>query len=164
MDFWIQKSSSKIILKLDFISKQPQSGIFNAAFPISPLCCAGCVGLSRTAAVPAVPLSWARGSCSTGAQRGRQVENIPPGSLQLLWRAKQQEPGEQMRRKCGMILESLVRNAYFSFFSLSFSKSPCFPPALLPGSVAAGRPLSSSYLWKGHSSLCPHCLSLKKTL
>lgn len=68
-----------------------------------------------------------------GGRKRRGGGKDPPGSLQLLWRAEQQEPGEGMRRKCGMFLETVVRTVVFSFFSLSFSKLPCFPPALLPG-------------------------------
>lgn len=65
-----------------------------------------------------------------------------------------------MRRECGMFLEAIVRNVVLSFFSLSFSKSSCFPPALLPGSVSASRQVFIPHYSKGHSSLCPHCLSL----
>lgn len=81
---------------MDFISKQPQSGIFKAAFLVSPLLCAGCVGLSRTSAVSGVGRELGKGVLLHGGRKRRGGGKDPPGSLQLLWRAEQWEPGEGM--------------------------------------------------------------------
>ena len=71
-----------------------------------------------------------------------------------------------MRRRCGMFLGTVVRNVFFSFCSLSSSKTPCLPLALLPGSQtcqqAGLHPPAPSL--KGHSPLYPHPHSPKKTL
>lgn len=81
-------------------------------------------------------------------------------------RAEQWEPGEGMRRQCGLFLGAVARNVVFSFCSLSCSKTLCLPFALLPGSwtcqQAGLHPPAPSL--KGHSPLHPHPYSPRKTL
>lgn len=156
MGFWIQKSKLKNNTKVGFHFQATTEWHFQCCLPNEPTVVAGCVRISRTAAESAVGL--AKGLLLHGGRKRWGGGGDPPGSLQ--------DPGEGMRRKCGMLLETVVRNVVFPFFSLSFSKSICFSLALLPRSVCASRqvfilqlPLKGSLI-----TVSPLSLSLKETL
>lgn len=151
MEFWIQKYKLRNNTKVGFHFQATTEWHFQCCLPNLPtVLCWLCQALQDSSSV-------CSGSCCMGAERDGEVGKIPPGSLQ--------EPVEGMRRKCGMFLEIVVKIVvYFSFFSLSFSKSSCFPPALLPGSVCASRQVLIPQLPPRVTHHCVPIVSLSRKL